>query len=175
MSSPSSPRISSDSLSYWPARLKPPYAMRQGSFQAACIAASMEQRSRCTLNGAVPKTTKRCARIRRRCRIFSRRWQSQNSIPECTKSSRPTLGPRQSPNLSDSVSASLAVPEVSDEPPPFDLTIPNPFQKHRRRTIHQMSRVQNHVCAAARRRRQVLIQRLLRLSSDRARMMGRNS
>ena len=106
MSSPSTPRISGNSLHYSPARLKPPYAMRQVSFQAACIAASMEQRSRCTLNGAVPKTTKRCAIIRRRCHICSRRWQSQSSIPECMKLSRPTPDLQQSPNPFDPVSMS---------------------------------------------------------------------
>jgi hypothetical protein len=55
------------------------------------------------------------------------------------KSSRPIPGLQQNPNPFDAVSASLAVPQASDEPPPFDLTIPNPFRKYRFRPIDHSS------------------------------------
>src|SRR5258708_3873526 len=56
----------------------------------------MERRSRCTLNGAASRTTKRCARILRLYLICSRRLQSHISSRECMKSSRPTPEPHPS-------------------------------------------------------------------------------
>jgi hypothetical protein len=88
MYSRSSLRIRSDCLICWFVRPRLPCATRRVSFRPACIAVSMGQRSRCTLNGAAWKITRRCAGTLRRCPIFSRRSQSQSLIRECTKSSR---------------------------------------------------------------------------------------